>query len=56
MNRLNEQYNGDGGKTLEESEQEELARLRREKAELVKQHAQGADGVGEGTRPAGRRA
>ncbi|MCK2214776.1 transposase [Actinomadura sp. ATCC 31491] len=39
MDRLNEQYNGDGGKTLEESEQEELARLRREKAELVKQHA-----------------
>jgi transposase len=28
-----------GGKKLKESEQEELARLRREKAELVKQHA-----------------
>ncbi|MEV4365310.1 transposase [Nonomuraea sp. NPDC049625] len=40
MDRLAEQYNGDGSGTLEESEQEELARLRREKAELVKQHAQ----------------
>lgn len=29
-----------GGGKLKESEQEELARLRREKAELVKQHAQ----------------
>ncbi|MFI7136191.1 transposase [Nonomuraea sp. NPDC050153] len=32
--------NGNGGGTLKESEQEELARLRREKAELVKQHAE----------------
>ncbi|MGW4961479.1 transposase [Nonomuraea sp. NPDC004186] len=42
MDRLAKQYNGggDGSGTLEESEQEELARLRREKAELVKQHAQ----------------
>ncbi|MBO3752349.1 transposase [Streptosporangiaceae bacterium NEAU-GS5] len=43
MDRLAEQYNGDGSDgsaTLEESEQEELARLRAEKAELVKQHAQ----------------
>lgn len=39
MDRLDEQYNGDGSGTLEESEQEELARLRREKAALVKQHA-----------------
>ncbi|WP_067186102.1 transposase [Microtetraspora niveoalba] len=31
--------NGGGGGTLKESEREELARLRREKAELVKQHA-----------------
>ncbi|MGN9847362.1 transposase [Nonomuraea sp. H19] len=30
---------GNGGGKLKESEQEELARLRREKAELVKQHA-----------------
>ncbi|MCP2353005.1 transposase [Nonomuraea thailandensis] len=40
MDRLDEQYNGNGSGTLEESEQEELARLRREKAALVKQHAQ----------------
>ncbi|GAA3622617.1 hypothetical protein GCM10022419_130370 [Nonomuraea rosea] len=43
MDRLAEHYNGDGsdrGKTLEESEQEELARLRREKAALAKQHAE----------------
>ncbi|MFI7641746.1 transposase [Nonomuraea sp. NPDC049400] len=40
MDRLAGHYNGDGSRTLEESEQEELARLRREKAELVKQHAQ----------------
>ncbi|WP_431934577.1 transposase [Nonomuraea jabiensis] len=41
MDRLAEQYNGDGdgSGTLKESEQEELARLRREKAELAKQHA-----------------
>lgn len=39
MNRLDEHYNGNGSGTLEESEQEELARLRREKAALVKQHA-----------------
>ncbi|MGW0199371.1 transposase [Nonomuraea sp. NPDC003201] len=41
MDRLAKQYNGDGdgSGTLEESEREELARLRREKAELVKQHA-----------------
>ncbi|MEV4583361.1 transposase [Nonomuraea jabiensis] len=41
MDRLAEHYNGDGdgSGTLEESEQEELARLRREKAELAKQHA-----------------
>ncbi|RBQ11622.1 transposase [Spongiactinospora rosea] len=39
MDRLDEQYNGNGGKALEESEQEELARLRREKTELAKQHA-----------------
>ncbi|MEV4359362.1 transposase [Nonomuraea sp. NPDC049625] len=43
MDRLAEQYNGggdgDGSGTLEESEREELARLRREKAALVKQHA-----------------
>jgi transposase len=32
--------NGNGGGKLKESEQEELARLRREKAELVKQHAE----------------
>ncbi len=31
--------NGSGGGTLKESEREELERLRREKAELVKQHA-----------------
>ncbi|WP_433419743.1 hypothetical protein ACQP1V_06245 [Microtetraspora malaysiensis] len=31
--------NGGGGGTLKESESEELARLRREKAELVKEHA-----------------
>ncbi|MCA2190469.1 hypothetical protein [Nonomuraea cavernae] len=30
---------GNGGGKLKESEQEELERLRREKAELVKQHA-----------------
>ncbi|WP_433351994.1 hypothetical protein ACQP25_03235 [Microtetraspora malaysiensis] len=30
---------GGGGGTLKESESEELARLRREKAELVKEHA-----------------
>lgn len=30
---------GNGGGKLKESEQEELARLRREKVELVKQHA-----------------
>ncbi|WP_281283768.1 transposase [Nonomuraea longispora] len=30
---------GNGGGKLKESEQEELARLRRERAELVKQHA-----------------
>ncbi|WP_206058041.1 transposase [Nonomuraea zeae] len=48
MDRLAEQYNGDGdgdgdgdgSGTLKESEQEELARLRREKAELAKRHAQ----------------
>ncbi|MFC4118225.1 transposase [Nonomuraea zeae] len=42
MDRLAEQYNGDGdgSGTLKESEREELARLRREKAELTKQHAQ----------------
>ncbi|MFC5827184.1 transposase [Nonomuraea insulae] len=42
MDRLAEQYNGDGdgSGTLKESEQEELARLRREQAELAKQHAQ----------------
>ncbi|MEV4579502.1 transposase [Nonomuraea jabiensis] len=42
MDRLAKQYNGDGdgSGTLEESEQEELARLRREKAALVKQHAE----------------
>ncbi|MFI9598249.1 MULTISPECIES: transposase [Nonomuraea] len=41
MDRLAEQYNGggNGSGTLKESEQEELARLRREKAELAKQHA-----------------
>jgi transposase len=42
LDRLAEQYNGDGSNgsgTLEESEQEELARLRREKAELAKLHA-----------------
>jgi transposase len=42
MDRLAEQYNGDGSNgsgTLEKSEREELARLRREKAALVKQHA-----------------
>jgi transposase len=41
MDRLAEHYNGDGdgSGTLEETEQEELARLRREKAELAKQHA-----------------
>ncbi|MEU7864567.1 transposase [Nonomuraea sp. NPDC049141] len=41
MDRLAEHYNGDGDRsgTLEETEQEELARLRREKAELAKQHA-----------------
>ncbi|MEV4364014.1 transposase, partial [Nonomuraea sp. NPDC049625] len=41
MDRLAKQYNGggDGNGTLEESEREELARLRREKAALVKQHA-----------------
>ncbi|WP_158088644.1 transposase [Thermoactinospora rubra] len=39
MDRLDEQGNGNGGRTLEESEQEELARMRAEKAELVKQHA-----------------
>jgi transposase len=38
MDRLAEQ-NGSGGGKLKESEQEELARLRREQAELVKQHA-----------------
>ncbi|MER6003722.1 transposase [Nonomuraea angiospora] len=31
---------GNGGGKLKESEQEELARLRREKAELVRQHAE----------------
>lgn len=42
MDRLAEQYNGDGvgSGTLEESEQDELVRLRRERAELVKQLAQ----------------
>ncbi|MBN6058623.1 transposase, partial [Nonomuraea sp. RK-328] len=43
MDRLAKQYDGggsDGSGTLEESEQEELARLRREKAALVKQHAE----------------
>ncbi|MBB5774028.1 transposase [Nonomuraea jabiensis] len=42
MDRLAKQYHGDsdGSGTLEESEQEELARLRREKAALVKQHAE----------------
>ncbi|MGW6499601.1 transposase [Nonomuraea angiospora] len=41
MDRLAEQYNGDGdgSGTLKESEQAELARLRREKTELAKQHA-----------------
>ncbi|TMR01189.1 transposase [Nonomuraea turkmeniaca] len=41
MDRLAEQYDGggNGSGTLKESEQEELARLRREKAELAKQHA-----------------
>ncbi|MEV4021202.1 transposase [Nonomuraea angiospora] len=45
MDRLAEHYNGDGdgdgdgSGTLEETEQEELARLRREKAELAKQQA-----------------
>ncbi|MEU6721561.1 transposase [Nonomuraea sp. NPDC046802] len=39
LDRLDEQYNGNGGGTLKEPEQEALARLRREKAELVKQHA-----------------
>ncbi|MGN9789006.1 transposase [Nonomuraea sp. ZG12] len=38
MDRLDEQCNGNGSGTLEESEREELARLRREKAALVKQH------------------
>ncbi|MGI5490178.1 hypothetical protein [Microtetraspora malaysiensis] len=32
-----------GGGTLKEPEHEELARLRREKAELVKQHARSND-------------
>ncbi|GAA0978837.1 hypothetical protein GCM10009555_042530 [Acrocarpospora macrocephala] len=43
MDRPAQQYNGDGSDgsgALEESEQEELARLRQEKAELVKQHAE----------------
>jgi transposase len=41
MDRLAEQYDGrgNGSGTLKESEQEELTRLRREKAELAKQHA-----------------
>jgi transposase len=39
MDRLGEQNGGGGGGKLKESEQEELARLRREKAELVEQHA-----------------
>jgi transposase len=40
MDRLAEQYDGDGSGTLKESGQEELARLRREKAALAKQHAE----------------
>jgi transposase len=31
--------NGSGGRALKESEREKLERLRREKAELVRQHA-----------------
>jgi transposase len=39
MDRLAEQNGSSGSGKLKESEQEELARLRWEKAELVKQHA-----------------
>ncbi|WP_219463138.1 hypothetical protein [Nonomuraea rhizosphaerae] len=40
MDRLAEQYGGNGGKALKESEQEEPARLRREKAPWEQERAE----------------